>query len=256
VAQRAEADAADAGRVDSREQRDRAAAVIHAMRRHYRHGSALQATQCELERARRRPIEQLHVIQCHQHGVGGGKRRDERNHAGSDRAGIGRGAPGLQPQQRHLQPAPLWFRQHRKRFLLDRREQIAETRERQSRLRVRRATRQDSIAVTVGLRDRLAPDRRLADPRLSLDHQQPKALAGGRKHLADRCELGCPPGHRIGHAASLSEFAQSATRQTPQPARSTPVPDLRAQPKRRAGRRHPTSRAAVHHTQPGAWQSG
>ena len=151
-----------------------------------------QAPQRELERRRRRTIEPVEVVDGDDDGPLVGELPDEREEGGPQHPGSWR-PPRLRSQQRHLERLALHVRNRRVELLRQARQQIGEPGEREPRLGLGRPRCQHRRAPGARTRDRLVPDRGLADPGLADDREDGVAIRAPLEERLDRCELGLAP---------------------------------------------------------------
>jgi hypothetical protein len=156
-------------------------------------GLVPQPPQRELERGRRARVEPLEVVDGEQDGP----RRCQLAEDGADsrghRAPIDGGRSRIRQEKRNLESAPLGLGQSSDRIFRHRLEQIGERREREPRLRLGRAAGEHAEPALVRKPDDLAPDRRLADPRLALEREHAEPLARRIEEFPGERELTLAP---------------------------------------------------------------
>src|SRR5262249_31400015 len=115
-------------------------------------------------------------------------------------------------QQGDLQRTPLRRRQRRTNLARHVLEQIAQSREREDRLRLRRLAREYAEPALFCPTRHLTPYRRLPDPRLALAEQHAKPPARPIEESAGESELALPANHRRHSERSLGDRSAKGKR--------------------------------------------
>ena len=216
--QRSAAERADAdpcGRVRAAGRRPGASRAGQARAGEMRPGAAARwpsRRKAYASRGRRGGVEPLDVVDRQDEPTRPAQRPQRAEHGCRHRSGIHRGVGGRSAQECHLQGGGLGRRQAVEGLVHHRRQQIAQGGEGQPCLRQRRAG-DENPRVTLGrCGGRLAPQRRLADARLALQHERREPLA--RREGPDQGEFVLAPddldrsGHRTGPPAWRSRPAR------------------------------------------------
>src|SRR5262249_56933588 len=95
----------------------------------------------------------------------------------------------LRTQERRLECVPLGGRETSESTIVYLSEEVAQTRVRPTGLRLRRPRREDTEPLLTSDRDGLQPERRLADPRGSLEQESRTPLGDPRDEGTKRVEL-------------------------------------------------------------------
>ena len=151
-----------------------------------------QAAEHELDPGGRRRIEPLEVVDREDELLLFGKYADEGQERGSEQPPLGRPVC-LGAEQSDLQRPALHGRYGVEHLGRHGRKQVGEPCEGELRLRLRRPRHEHRHAAGAGTGDRLFPDRRLADPRLSDDREDRVGARALVEELLDRLELGLTP---------------------------------------------------------------
>ena len=120
------------------------------------------------------------------------QRSHDRKECEPENAGFGRRAFRLAEKQRGLESTSLHRHELRQSWFQNGRDQIAERRERDLRLRVGRACLQNSDAALSCVAQPLLPESRLADPCVALQQQRLTARGDIRQKRSEREQLFAP----------------------------------------------------------------
>ncbi len=140
--------------------------------------SRFEPSQRELDRAGRRRVEPLDVVDRDGDRAGFADQLQHVAHRDRDGAGVDRIARGIVPQSGDLERAPPRRQELGQRLLENGFEQVAQPGVRERPLRLGRSRREDAQAPLARLLDCGEPERRLPDPRLAF--QQERARRGPR----------------------------------------------------------------------------
>jgi hypothetical protein len=146
----------------------------------------------------------LDVVDREEHALSAGEVGDHAAKRETDRAAIGRGAAGLGAEERDVERVSLRLGQDGKDVVDDPVEDVSQRRERELRLRAGRTRGEDAIAALGRGLDAGAPERRLADARLSLEQQPSRARLGAVDEGSYQREFVVPADdrHAIQHQAA------------------------------------------------------
>ena len=151
-----------------------------------------QAACCELERALRRAVEPLHVVDGDDHRAPGGKGAEdaEEPHGGRSRVRL---PVFLGTEQRHVEGAALRRRKLIPQLGIRRGDEIGERRVGERRFRLRGPGDENAKLAPLRTVQRLAPDRGLPDSRLAVHDQCAAGRSDSVEEPLDRTDLGVPP---------------------------------------------------------------
>jgi hypothetical protein len=204
-------DRADAHRSDPQEDEPLAECAIEPERdrvvlrggplcNHHRDGLGAEPTDRVLERTAGRSVAPLDIVDCHEDGGGVAQRTERAEDGDRDGSVVDVAGRPLASQQSHLERAPLGVGELREHVVECRVEEIAEGRERQVGLRLCRSCREDHGVVSPsGHRQRLVPQRRLADPGLALEDQRSRSFGDPLEARGNNRELGLPTDEFLRH---------------------------------------------------------
>ena len=140
------------------------------------HGARGETAQRERERARRRCVEPLHVVDCQQHRASLAEHVQHVAHRDTEGAVVDRFVCGFLVQQRNLERPPPRHRQQRRDIGEDLLEEVAETDVRETPLGLRGPRREHDQAALARRGHPFEPERRLADPRLAVQHEPGRSV--------------------------------------------------------------------------------
>ena len=178
------------------------------------HACSGEPSERERERARRRGIEPLKIVDRDENGPVVGEQLQRAPSRDPECARIHRICGRLFEEKRHLERAPPGRRQRGQDVVEDVLEEIAEPDVGEAALGLGRSRREDAQSTRARMLDAGQPERRLPDPRIALQHEcgRPfphvvdEGVKGGELLLpADDLE------HHRSHATIVTEAARNAT---------------------------------------------
>jgi hypothetical protein len=164
----------------------------------------------ELHSALRWPIEPLEVVDRDDERTGFGEHAKDSGKSRDERPGLWCVLAWSSQQEGNLEGAPLGDRQALIYRAFNAGKEVGEACVRQLGLRRRRSTGQDSVPLLLGQRDRLAPDRGLANTRLALQDHAGRAMRERPQEATPLLQLPLAPNHR-GATTMTAKSAGSET---------------------------------------------